>query len=165
MATRMNDRIGEWNNNPLSLRSWLERLEEYFILEDLTEADNDRKMVACLLSFVGERGYEVLKALTSPAKPSTKKYRELVELLTKHISPKPVVVVERHKFHQVHQGDKTVTEFLAELRLAAEHCNFEAFYDDALRDQFICGLTDERIRKALLSDDQELNLEGAFKRP
>lgn len=165
MATRTSGGlVGEWNNVASSLASWLERLEEYFILEEITEESGARKMVACLLSFIGERGYEILKALTSPEKPSSKTYKQLIKILKEHISPKPVVMVERHKFHRVRQGSKNITEYLADLRLAAEHCEFGDFYNDALRDQFICGLTDERSRKALLSDDNELTLDQAFRK-
>ena len=49
------------------------------------------------------------------------------------------------------QGKKSISEFLSEVRRAAEYCDFGQFYPQAVRDRFICGLSDESTRKALLS--------------
>ena len=160
MATRLT--FEPWNGQPKSLPSWLERLDEHFVMEDVKEPDDDRKMVASLLSFIGEYGYEILKGLSAPAKPSTLKYKEVVKLITEHIAPKRNVMVERYKFNQIIQGSRAVTEYLSDLRKASEHCNFEAFYDHALRDRFVCGLSSDAIRRALLSEDKELSLNDAY---
>ena len=86
-----------------------------------------------------------------------------MNLLQEHVNPKPVVMVERHKLAQQCQGNKTVTQFFADLRKAAEYCVFGDFYGDALRDRFICGLSDASIRKALLSEvKKRLKLSEAF---
>ena len=148
-----------WDGTKEYLTSWIEQLEESFILEGITE---DRKKVAALLTYVGRYGYEILKNLVAPRKPSESNYTDLCKLLTDHVIPKPVVMVERHKFAQTTQGTKTVTQYLADLRKAAEHCKFENFYEEALRDRFICGLADASIRKALLSEDKDLKLNEAF---
>ena len=149
-----------WCGNAAYLNSWLEQLEEGFILEDLG-VDKDRKRVASLLTYIGRYGYEILKNLCAPDKPNTFKYDDLTRALKEHVNPKPVVMVERHRFAQQTQGNKTVTVFLADLRAAAEHCEFGSFYEDALRDRFICGLSDASIRKALLSEEKTLSLKEA----
>ena len=159
MATRMN--LSEWNGQHESLNSWLERLEEYFVMEDVTD---DRKQVACLLHSIGDRGYEIIKGLTAPALPKTKKVKELVKLLQDHISPRRSVMVERYKFQQVVQGSKTVTDFLSDLRQASEHCKFEGFYDQALRDRFVAGLSSDSIRKALLAEEDKITLDQAYQK-
>ena len=43
-----------------------------------------------------------------------------------------------------------MSEYVAELRKLSEHCKFEAFLDDALRDRFVCGLRSEAAQKKLL---------------
>ena len=158
MATRLSSRE-PWCGNGDYLDSWIEQMEESFVLDEITE---DRKKVASFLSSVGRYGYEILKNLVTPKKPSESKYDELTKLLKDHVNPKPVVMVERHKFAQQCQGNKTVTQFLADLRKSALHCKFGDFYEEALRDRFICGLTDVSIRKALLSEDKSLPLSEAF---
>ena len=156
MATRARE---PWCGNADYLDTWIEQLEESFILEEISD---DRKKVASLLSYIGRYGYEKLKNILTPVKPNTKIYDELTAALKEHVNPKPVVMVARHKFAQPGQGNKTVTQFLADLRKAAENCGFGDFYGDALRDRFICGLSDASIRKALLSEEKTLKLSEAF---
>lgn len=38
----------------------------------------------------------------------------------------------------------------------ADHCEFDAFLDTALRDRFVAGLRDIRIKKAMLSLDSQM---------
>ena len=45
---------------------------------------------------------------------------------------------------------ETVSKYVAELRKLSEHCKFEAFLDDALRDRFVCGLRSKTTQKKLL---------------
>jgi hypothetical protein len=156
MATRTRE---PWFGNADYLESWVEQLEESFILDEITD---DRRKVAAFLSNVGRYGYEILKNLVTPKKPSESKYDELTKMLKDHVNPKPVVMVERHRFAKQCQGNKIVTQFLADLRKAAEHCHFGNFYEEALWDRFICWLTDVSNRKALLSEDKSLELKDAF---
>ena len=71
MATRARE---PWCGNADYLDSWIEQLEESFILEEISD---DRKKVASLLSYIGRYGYEILKNILTPVKPNTKKYAEL----------------------------------------------------------------------------------------
>ena len=93
----------QWDGRTVSLNSWIERLEEYFVLEDITDG---RKKVAASLTYIGSYGYEIFKSLLAPDKPSSKEYDALKKLITEHITPKPVTMVERHKFSKVFQGNK-----------------------------------------------------------
>ena len=87
-----------WDGTNKYLTSWIKQLEENFILEGITE---DWKKVVALLTYVGRYGYEILKNLVTPQKPSESNLNEeLSKLLTDHVIPKPVVMVERHKFAQ-----------------------------------------------------------------
>ena len=44
-----------------------------------------------------------------------------------------------------------ITDFMAELRCLAKTCNFGQYLETALRDQFVCGLRDEKCQQELLS--------------
>ena len=52
------------------------------------------------------------------------------------------------------------TEFIAELRRLARHCEFKTFLDEALRDRFACGLSSKAIQNSLLKK-KELTLAKA----
>ena len=74
------------------------------------------------------------------------------------MQPKPTVIAERYKFHQRIQDQiETVSKYLAGLKRAATDCQYEAFLEESLWDQFVCGLASEAIRRRLLLE-KELTL-------
>lgn len=79
---------------------------------------------------------DLLRGLTAPAKPREKSFDELIDLLQNHLFPKPL----------------EIADFIASLKQMTEHCNFEAFLPQALRDRFVCGLSNPHIQKKLLCE-------------
>ncbi|XP_069103892.1 uncharacterized protein [Argopecten irradians] len=134
-----------------SVETWdseSERLDQYFICNDV----KNEKKVAALLSLMGGPTYTLLRGLTAPAKPSDKTYDELVNLLKNHLSPKPLAIAERFRFHKRDQKEgESIREYLAAIRKLAEHCEFAATLNDALRDRLVLayGLS---TKKTLLSE-------------
>ncbi|XP_052242311.1 uncharacterized protein K02A2.6-like [Dreissena polymorpha] len=56
------------------------------------------------------------RILTSPAKPSEKTYKELCDLLSTHLSPKPLIMAERFRFHKRNQATgKCIKDYVATL--------------------------------------------------
>ena len=101
---------------------------------------------------MGSQTYGLLKSLTSPTKPSTLSFKDIVDILQDHSAPKPLVIVERFRFHKRNQGlDEGVSTYVAALRKLTQHCEFGTFLDDALRDRLVCGLRSTQIQKRLLS--------------
>ncbi|MCG8032935.1 MAG: DDE-type integrase/transposase/recombinase [Candidatus Thiodiazotropha taylori] len=138
--------------------SYQERLEEYFAVNEIA----NEKKVSALLTLLGGKTYSLLRNLTAPDRPSTKSYDDLTALLKNHLSPKPLIIAERFRFHKRNQHDgETVTQYLAELRKLAEYCNFGTNLNDSLRDRFVCGLRAENIQKRLLSE-ADLTLKKAL---
>ena len=152
MASMMIGRIDPFNNAEEDWPTYyVERLEQYF---EVNSIDDDKKVPA-LISLIGSKTYGLLKNLTTPAKPSSKTYDELVNILTSHLSPKPLVIAERFRFHKRDQKEgERVSVYQAELRKLAEHCNFGEYLNEALRDRFVCGLRDGNIQKRLLAEDK-----------
>ncbi|KAK3773177.1 hypothetical protein RRG08_013763 [Elysia crispata] len=111
-------RIEEFDPAQKDLESYLERLEQYFVANDVTEA----KRTAVLLSVIGAKTYEVLKSLVAPDKPSAKSYPDLKAVLLSHFKPKPLTVYERFKFHKAVQKDtENAAQYIAKLRGLAHH--------------------------------------------
>lgn len=67
-------RIEEFNPAQNDLESYTERLEQYFVANEVT---TEEKKTAVLLSVIGAKAYEVLKSLIAPDKPSEKSYADL----------------------------------------------------------------------------------------
>jgi hypothetical protein len=129
--------------------TYVERIEQYFKANDVS----DDKRVASLLSLIGSRTYGLLRSLTAPEKPSEKTYQEIVDTLSRHLAPKPLIIAERFRFHKREQRDgETISAFVAEIRKLSQHCEFGAALDLTLRDRLVCGLRNESVQKRLLSE-------------
>ena len=102
---------------------------------------------------MGSRTYGLLKSLTAPVKPATLKFDEIVQVLTDHLAPKPLVIAERFRFYKRAQGpDESISAYVAALRRLTQHCEFGTFLEDAMRDRLVCGLRASHIQKRLLSE-------------
>lgn len=144
--------IGKLDAFDSSAEDWstyIERAEQFFAANEI----DDAKLVPVLLSAMGGKAYSLLRNLTAPAKPATMKYEDIVEVMQSHLSPKPLLIAERFRFHKRNQTkEETVVAYVAELKRLSEHCNFGAGLDDALRDRLVCGLRHEGIQKRLLTE-------------
>ena len=137
------ERGGDW---PM----YTERMEQYFVANGI---DNDAKKKAVFLTVIGGKAYGLLRNLLSPTKPADADYATLIKTMKDHLSPKPLVIAERFKFHKrdQHEGE-SVSQYLAALRKLAEKCDFNDFLDQALRDKLVCGLRNESIQRKLLAE-------------
>ena len=141
----------EFNPEIETFDCYIERLNMYFEANDIANA----KQKCVLLSVIGAKYYSLLKNLCSPDLPSTKSFDELVKTLKDHITPKPIIIAERYRFHQrAQQSSETVNEFAADLQKLASTCEFGNFLGEALRDRLVCGLHDTNTQKKLLTKDE-----------
>ncbi|OWF50156.1 hypothetical protein KP79_PYT25695 [Mizuhopecten yessoensis] len=148
MAGRIG-RIDTFDQGNESWDSYGERLEQYFICNDVKE----EKRVPALLSLVGGNTYQLLRGLTAPKKPSEETFERLGKLLKDHFNPKPLVIAERFRFHKRDQREgESIRDYVAAIRKLSEYCEFNATLSDSLRDRLVCGLRNEHIQRKLLSE-------------
>ena len=149
MATRTFGQIAEFRPESETITAYLERTKLFFTANDVPE----EKQVSVLLSVIGGKTYALLRSLLAPTLPQDKTYSVLVETLTRHFDPKPLVIAERFHFHRRNQApDETVAEYIAELRRLSTHCEFGDYLDPALRDRLVCGLRNESVQRRLLAE-------------
>ncbi|XP_060081069.1 uncharacterized protein K02A2.6-like [Ylistrum balloti] len=104
---------------------------------------------------------DVVLNILTPELPSTKSYEELKAALTKHYSPKPLVIGERFKFHnRKKREEESVSDYVVSLKKLAKYCEFGDVLNQALRDRLVCGLRSEDIQKKLLAE-KDLDLARA----
>ena len=90
---------------------------------------------------------------TVTGKASGKTFDELKVELKKHFEQKKVVITERFNFYRRNQAlDKSIAEYVAELRKLSTNCDFGDYLQEALRDHFVCRLRIETTQKQLLTE-------------
>lgn len=142
--------VGEFKESEESWTQYVERLEQYFLANEITDGKKQR---AILLSVCGSKTYGLLRDILQPKKPADTEIKEIIEELKKHYNPKPSEIVERFKFHSRLQKDgESVATFVACLRSLSEHCNFGESLEDMLRDRLVCGVNNHQIQKRLLAE-------------
>lgn len=128
-----------------------ERLEHFFALN---KVDCDGEKVNILANFGGGDLYKIINKLVAPKKVKDFKYEELVKKLTDHFQPTRNVIAETFKFYKRNQQAESLSEYIIELKSIAENCDFGDFLDRALRDRFVCGISDEKIQQRLLNENK-----------
>ncbi|XP_064459047.1 uncharacterized protein K02A2.6-like [Ornithodoros turicata] len=113
MSAPLVGRLDAFDENVESWTSYVERVEEYFVLNNLQE---DKK-VAALITSMGAKTYNTLRKLTCPKKPSELKFNEIKKYLTDYFSPTPLEMSERHRFYNRLQGQSE----------SATHAHHEGF--------------------------------------
>ena len=165
--------IGAFDPSLETFTAYLERLEQFYIANDIGQVDDDaseavkraadKKKVAVIISVIGSKTYNTLRDLCSPTAPKEKSFSEICELLKSYYKPKSLEVAVTYKFHScVQKESESIAEYSARLRRSATDCNFGTFLPRALRDQFISGIRDGNTKKKLLSQDI-LTIEDAMK--
>ena len=132
--------------------TYLERLEIHFIVKKV----KDDEKVGVLLSVLSPKVYEKLRYLMKPRKPITQTYDAVVQKLTEHYDPKPLVSTERFKFFNRYQAsNETMGQYIAELHKLAANCDFKDNLEEQLTDRFVCGMKDEATQRQLMCEKRE----------
>ena len=88
--------------------------------------------MAVLLIVIGSIIYALLSNLVAPSKPKEKNFSKFSEVLQRHFDPNPLVIAERFHFHRRdHAPGKSISNYLAELRRLATHCDFGEYPEQA----------------------------------
>lgn len=139
--------IEYFDKHKCSWTRWVERLENVFLIYGTPEIVR----ASLLLHYIGQDTYNTLCDKLTPEKPVQKSYAELVKLLENHFEPKPLEIVENYRFHLRKQQDgENIEEYLVNLRKLSLHCNFGAYLETALRNQFVFGLKSQKMLSRLL---------------
>ena len=158
--------LREFDASKESIKDFHQRFEFYCLannIKDGDEAQRSRKK-ALFITLVGQATFAKLRDLASPRDIVDLSLGDIMELLKTHYRPQTVEIAECYKFFKHTQGvSERTADFMAKLRQLAKTCNFGQYLETALRDQFVCGLRDEKCQRELLSI-QDLTAEIAIRR-
>ena len=109
-------KIEEFDHRKEDWDLYIERLEHFFVANAITEPERKR---AVFLLVIGASTYKTLRSLLSPNKPGEQDYRELVQKLSEHYSPRPSEIVEGLSFTRASESQ---VNQLPVLLLSFVHC-------------------------------------------
>ena len=156
--------IGTFNPDLEDWISYTERLENYFIANGIKDDEaHAEQRRAILLAVCGPATYQLVRNLVIPAKPTEKTYAQLIKLVKDHHVPKSPAIVARKEFHmRTRRPDKSISEFVANLRKLTENCDFGDTLNKMLLDRLLCGCNDRRLQCKLLAEGDDLTFEKAL---
>ncbi|XP_059061514.1 uncharacterized protein LOC131854416 [Achroia grisella] len=144
-------KISEFKIETDNWRLYVERLEQYFIVNNISR----EMQVPTLVTVMGARSYELIVNLCTPDKPTSKSFDELAVIMEKHLQPRPSILAERYKFHQRKpMKDEKISDYIAELKKMSRTCDFGQWLNESFRDRLVCGLASETIRQRLFAEDK-----------
>lgn len=122
---------------------------------------DDQRKLRLFIEHVGPYICQLLPTLQVPREFDDWTFAGISVTLFRHFRPKHNEVAERCAFNRRDQlPDESARAYGAALRYMAQTCNFGAFLDAALRDRFVAGQRDERVRARLMQVPQ-LTVKGA----
>ena len=144
--------IGEFCEGKEEFESYLERLEQWMAVNGIVEGKDSDDRVSALLAIIGPQTYSLLKNLLTPEKPSEQDFKTITETLKSHDKLKHIIVAERFRFKKRTQKEgESIADYIVAIKQLSATCEFGGFLEEALRDQFVCGLHQEAIQKKLLA--------------
>jgi transposase InsO family protein len=159
MATRHGNIIEELPiNSPGHVREWLERFDQAVLIHDAvlsanTDPERNARKVALLLSVVGPEGYRLIKAYLAPDLPNTKTLAELKTCILTNLAPRPSAISEAYKLAKlVQEPNEVLTLYMSRIKQLAANCEYGAAYERIVKDKFICGVRNEKLRAHLIND-------------
>ena len=130
-------------NAKMQYKRWLQRFDVTCTIFKITGEER----VPYLLQYLSGPVYDNLCDNLGNENPYTKSYKAITEKLTELYAPGVLEIAETFKFNQRKPlPGEDVQDFANALSSLGENFNFCSYKLNALRNQFVCGLSSARIR-------------------
>ena len=145
---------------------WLNSFELYadgkgLIVGETTTAATKQRRRAMFFHLAGPEVQEIFTTLTATGDAID--YNRAVEALNAYLVPQVNSAFARQTFHQISQKPgETVQQFATRLKKAAKDCYFGTDADNQIRDAVLNKCTSTYIKRKLLEEGQDLNLNRAL---
>ncbi|XP_058026040.1 uncharacterized protein LOC131191673 [Ahaetulla prasina] len=127
------------------------RFNCFLHFNDNSQLPDDKKR-SFFLTNCGSKVFRMAVNLLSPRPVHQVDWSVLQETLKAYYEPTPSKYSQRFDFRMRLQLEgEPIADFIASLRQASSMCEFGAYLDEALLDQFIWGLRDGQLRRMLLA--------------
>lgn len=140
------------NNNAEAWKKWWQQLDLYLLATGLDRSSEKRK-IAILLHFIGERGLNIFNAFNLKIDEST--LDEVKSKFDKFFEPRRNVTMCRYLFFTRRQNkSESIDEFLTDLENKSKECEFGTLREPLIKDIFIANLNIDfsHVRQRLLQE-------------
>lgn len=111
---------------------------------------NDEGQIALFLHTIGD---EVTQIYNTFDLTSSTKFDDLIKKFDNYFIPQKNESMNRHIFFsRVMKEDECIDDYVTELRILSNDCNFESLRDSLIRDQIIRGIREKSLRERLLKE-------------
>ncbi|CAL9686008.1 unnamed protein product [Knipowitschia caucasica] len=141
-------------------KSFRQSFELYLLAAGLDDADEKRK-VALLLTVAGRGALDVFN--TFQFDDEDYGLNDVVTKFEDYCTPRRNETYERYVFRNRMQNEnESIEQYVTDLRLKSQSCNFGTLCDSMIRDQIVIGVQDKRVRMLLLKET-DLTVEKAVR--
>ena len=142
-------------------RKFKQEFELYLVATGL-DTKTSRQKIALLLHVARKQAIEVYNTF-SFTEEEDGDFDSVIEKFNSYCNPKKNETYERYVFHSRKQlQGEPIEQFVTDLKLKAQTCQFENLKDSMIRDRLVLGVTNTRVRERLLREEN-LNLDKAVK--
>ena len=156
-GTGLFGRVGEFIAESKTFNAYVERMEMFFTVNNIVKTTGEgstqanrvvaERKRAIFLTEVGSKVYSTLSNLPASTKPKDTPFVDIVRVVEKHYNPKPLEIAQSFHFGTRNQkSGESVGDYVLALKRLAFRCNYGEFLDRALRDRFVCGLSNPKHR-------------------
>ena len=132
-----------------------DNFDDYLVLVSnffhLNALKDDKLKVRLLINQIGGTASNKIIKAVKPKTIEELDYGNLMKICKSIFLVERNTIVEHFKFNMRQQNEgESLSDFALELQDLAQHCDFDKFYDTALRDKFIAGIRSKETKKVLL---------------
>lgn len=143
-------RMDESMDSFTTWKGWFQKFS-LFLVASGHEESTDRRKVALLLHFIGDRGVDIFNSFGIES--DNVSYETVVTKFVEHFTPQKNVTMERYKFFSRKQIEgESFTDFITDLQNLSLSCEFENMREDLIRDIIIIGIRDNKMKEFLLRE-------------
>ena len=145
---------------------WTRFKDEFELFLTAAEKSNagDKIKVAILLRCIGPRGNDIFKTFNFTAGKSKDVYKDVIEKFDAFCTKTTNKIVKRHQLLSTKQGCLSIDQYVTTLHKIARECSLGDMYDEFMLQALLLGISDERLRRRLFEDSDNLDLEKAIKK-
>lgn len=143
-------------------RTFKQKFQLYIAAVGVDRRAEERK-IALLLTIAGAEAIEVFNTFVYEEPDDKDKFDEVLKKFDEHCLSKKNETYERYVFRsRLQQPGESFDNYLTDLKIKAQSCNFGDLKNSMIRDQIVFGTNEKKLREKLLRE-ADLTLESAIK--